>query len=266
MSGALVALRSADELVPGINVGVPDGAVLRVVEGDLRVTVAGTVVRDVEVRGQLIIEADDVLVCRVRVRSASRRRILATGRRGVIVEDSEIDGLSGGGEWGVGDSDLTLRRVWVHHCPDGIRLLHRMVVEECRVEQLVPRGSQHLDALQATSCIGATVRRSVLLGIRADGVLGNAAVQLGPDTGEVRGLLFEGCFFDGGNDTVSVKSPNARYGLSGVVFDRCTWGSQRRYRALVLPRDPSLTLAVACELAEPVKGALQGAAVPLTRW
>ena len=99
-------------------VGTPAGwTPTRVHQGDLDVTVPGTVVQDIEVRGSINIKADDVVVRRVRVRG--RVWTQHSGRQyRVVVEDSVLgdttdaasrltsDGTIGPGRYTIRRSEL----------------------------------------------------------------------------------------------------------------------------------------------------------------
>lgn len=89
------------------NTGVPAGVTLSPYAGPMTVTTPGTVIEGKLVKGDLLIQADDVTVTKSRIEG----RLSSDAGGSVTVEDSEIDGGDQEMFPSVSFSDITLRRV-----------------------------------------------------------------------------------------------------------------------------------------------------------
>jgi len=78
----------------GEDVGVLKGAHLIPHEGTLHVTEDNAVVRNMEIRGDVIVDADNISMCNVRILSTTQGSALRIndGADGFLLADSEIDG------------------------------------------------------------------------------------------------------------------------------------------------------------------------------
>ncbi len=119
--------REVDGGVPALACGgapFPDGALtgpgataLTAYQGPSRIVSPGTVIESAELSGCLTIAAANVIVRRSRIRTSQRCTgamvsVEAAGA-GVLLEDVELDGLTGGGR-GIAGSGYTASRVEVH--------------------------------------------------------------------------------------------------------------------------------------------------------
>ena len=215
--------------------GVPLGTDLQP-SGSVTVTEDGRVVEGLDVDGCVSVKADDVVIRNVRIRCGGKQRaIVVEGEdRGLVVEDSEIDGL-GSTEVAVGWSGYTLRRVNAHSLLDGPRLGTGVTVEDSWVHDMVRHEDFHGDALQSNGGEGIVVRGNTLVPTdTSTGDLLNAAVQLGAenDSGRLTDVLVEGNYLDGGNYAVNVRDDD---GLSGVVLRGNVFGDGSRYGPVIAP-------------------------------
>ena len=108
------------------NTGLTDPDNLTIVDGDTTITATGATVRNLDVRGTLTIQADDVTVrnCRVWI-GAFWGIVVESGCSGIIIEDCEIGrdyrNSSKGILIGTADStEVTILRCYIHHVGDGI--------------------------------------------------------------------------------------------------------------------------------------------------
>jgi hypothetical protein len=108
------------------NTGLTDPNNLTVVNGDTTITAAGATVQNLDVRGTLTIQANNVTVrnCRVWI-GAFWGIVVTSGYSGILIEDCEIGkdyvNSSKGILIGAADStEVTIQRCYIHHVGDGI--------------------------------------------------------------------------------------------------------------------------------------------------
>jgi hypothetical protein len=108
------------------NTGLTNPDNLTIINGDTTITVSGATVRNLDVRGTLTIQADNVTVrnCRVWI-GAFWGIVVAAGYSGILIEDCEIgkDYVNSSKGILVGTSDsteVTIQRCYIHHVGDGI--------------------------------------------------------------------------------------------------------------------------------------------------
>jgi hypothetical protein len=219
--------------------GVPAGTVLRP-SGSIEVTEDGAVVDGLDIAGCVVVRADDVTIRNSRIRcsdpSTANVVQVGDGATGLVVEDTEIDGM-GTADIGIGWSDYTLRRVEITGTNDGARLGDDVLVERSWIHDMVRQGELHPDCLQATQGTNITVRGNSLdVYARGTGDLNNAAIMLGSETGKRRleDVLVEGNWLNGGNYTVNVRQDAT---LDGVVFRDNVYGPDSRYGQAQAPAD-----------------------------
>jgi hypothetical protein len=108
------------------NTGLIDPDNLTVVNGDTTITATGATVQNLDVRGTLTIQADNVTVrnCRIWI-GAFWGIFVASGYSGILIEDCEIGKdyvnsskgiLIGADE----NTEVTIQRCYIHHVGDGI--------------------------------------------------------------------------------------------------------------------------------------------------
>ena len=108
------------------NTGLTDPNNLTVVNGDTTITAAGATVQNLDLRGTLTIQANNVTVrnCRVWI-GAFWGIVVTSGYSGILIEDCEIGkdyvNSSKGILIGAADStEVTIQRCYIHHVGDGI--------------------------------------------------------------------------------------------------------------------------------------------------
>ncbi|KQT91973.1 hypothetical protein ASG49_08245 [Marmoricola sp. Leaf446] len=131
--------------------GVPAGTTLEP-SGSIVVDTPGQVVRGLEVRGVVTIEASDVTVEDTRVIADGYFAItVADDVDGVVIRDSEIDGRGRSGSAGsagiVGGSPL-LERLDIHGVENGVVPGSGTVLRQSWVHDLVAPGDPHYDGVQ----------------------------------------------------------------------------------------------------------------------
>ncbi|WP_437740403.1 right-handed parallel beta-helix repeat-containing protein [Sorangium sp. So ce302] len=133
--------------------GVPAGTLLTVMEGDLNITDAYTVIDGKDIRGCVSVNAPGVVIRNSRVSCPSSIVVSSFGGAftgtGLLIEDSEIDcqGTSG---TAVGDTNFTVRRVDIHGCENGFDLDGDVLIEDSYVHDLYQSAEAHTDGAQIT--------------------------------------------------------------------------------------------------------------------
>lgn len=204
------------------NTGVPGGTSLRVHQGDLTITKAGTVIDGLDIRGFVTIKAPRVVIRRSIIRgsaggpSFSRGLIAITTKaaRGYLVEDvtlapqnshPNIDGIK------VNQAGM-LRRLDISRTVDGILVYgHGVRVERSFLHDFAhfesdPQqggGASHDDAIQVQAGLDVRIVRNTLRGAY------NAAVMVTQDAGTTRRLWIIDNWIDGGGCSINYKSNGA---------------------------------------------------------
>lgn len=216
--------------------GVPAGTQLRR-SGPLRITTPGTVIDGLDVSGSIVIAAPDVVIrnTRVTANSADVARVIegSDDAQNVMIEDVEVDG-AGLADIGVDVSRATLSRLDVHGANDGVRMGRDIVLQDSWVHDLVRKGELHPDAVQGISAKDVQIIDNVLDPRATEGDLGNAAIMLSSDSGDMtsRNVVIRGNVLDGGNYSINIsKAIDAQ----GFVVDDNTFGGSARYGPVVTP-------------------------------
>ncbi|MBD8870482.1 hypothetical protein [Nocardioides donggukensis] len=160
----------------------------------LTVTEDGTVLADVEIRGQLTIDADRVVVRNVRVVSEGYYAILVSGRD-VLIEDST---LTGGPESTASlaaaeGGQFVARRLDVSGAEDGVRLADDCVLADSFVHDLSGGDGRHNDGVTADGHSGWSITGNTILNAHDQTAavwVGDA--RYGPSSGVLEGNLIGG--------------------------------------------------------------------------
>lgn len=230
--------------------GVPAGTALQVHEGDLVVSEPGTVVDGLDVRGVVVVLADDVTITNTRVRGRPATHTTAligmshgyrnlTVRRSELVPDEPSPYLYGVIGW-----DLTLDEVEIARVVDGVHVIGSDVtVRSSWIHSLVhydadpneQGGPTHDDGVQVQA--GSNVR---ILDNRIEGGW-NAAVQVTQDRGPTSDLVITGNFLDDGLCTVNIVEKS--FGpLAGVTVSGNTFGRGQRATDCAIVRTETTVL------------------------
>lgn len=159
----------------------------------------GTTVAGVEYSGQVTIDADDVVLRNVVIRSNGPYGVLVSGRRAVL----ENVTLVGGPETSAllaadGAGQFTARRIDASGAEDGVRLGNGSVLSESYVHSLRPGPDAHNDAVTADGARGWEITGNTIVNPHAQ----TAAVWVGDARyGATEGLL-SGNLLAGGGYTI----------------------------------------------------------------
>ena len=133
--------------------GVPPGTTLTVVDGDLDIKTANTVIDGKDIRGCVNVQAPGVVIRNSRVSCANFIVIASFGGAytgaGLLVEDSEIDCQNTGGT-AFGDTNFSVRRVNIHGCENGFDLDGENSIVDSYIHDLYQSAEAHTDGAQIT--------------------------------------------------------------------------------------------------------------------
>lgn len=189
----------------GTNTGVPSGATLTN-SGSITVNTNGAIIQNLNITGQIVINANNVTIRRVRITSGDYYPIDYSGHTGLTVEDSEILGTSSSVTAGLSFSDYTAKRVIVTGCADGFKANENVLIEDCYVYGLAVGQDTHNDGVQTTGGSNVTVRHSTFKLGDDTGV--SAVFQFGNEWGTNTNWRIENCLIDGGGWSINA-SPDA---------------------------------------------------------
>lgn len=185
------------------NTGLTDPSALEVHHGTLTVREDNTVVENLEIRGKLEINgAKNVTVRNVWVYTRSAYQVRVYNGGSMTIEDSEIgnpDVISTYGSRGLSGTNITARRLNIHHVEDGIKLGDDSTYDRIYCHDLASdRSSPHMDCTQDDG--GGenwSITNSTL-----DANHQNSAVIIKSDLHPIRNVVVDGNYLNGGNYTI----------------------------------------------------------------
>jgi hypothetical protein len=127
------------------NTGVPQGTTLTQ-SGGITVSTAGAVINGLDISGPVVVNAPNVTIRNSRIRTTSYWAV-DNNSTGLLIEDTEIDGLNGYGNC-FGSSYATIRRVDMHGCENGLNVAGKLTLEDSYIHGLTTGGSAHTDGAQ----------------------------------------------------------------------------------------------------------------------
>jgi hypothetical protein len=204
---------------------------LTVHEGDLTVSQDGEVVENLEIRGELRITANNVVVRNVWVYTTSFWTIYVQSGSATF-QDVEIGHPDFVGERGIGGDNISASNLDIHSVEDGIKIGSNVVYNGVRVHDLRSRSSSpHADAVQADGGSSNVVIKNSSLDSSGPLGNGNAAVIIKSDLGSLSNITFTNNYLNGGNYTVYVR--DGGYGMpSNITFTNNRIGPNRAYGIL----------------------------------
>lgn len=185
------------------NTGVPAGTTLTS-SGSITINTNGAIVQDLDISGQIIVNADNVTIRRVRITSWDYYPIAYTEHTGLLVEDSEIIGLSENVTAGMSFDNYTARRVIVTGCADGFKANANVLIEDCYVHSLAVGQDTHNDGVQCTGGSDVTLRHNTFKLGGQNGI--SAVIQFGNEWGTNDNWLVENNLIDGGGWSINASN------------------------------------------------------------
>jgi hypothetical protein len=147
--------------------GVPVGAQLAVVTGNMTISTANTVIDGKDIRGCVSVKAPGVVIRRSHISCADFFVISSFGAdysgAGLVVEDTEIDCRDGPGT-GIGDDDVTARRLNIHGCENGFSMDSNLDVRDSYIHDLWNGGASHTDGIELEGGTNITIMHNTIYG------------------------------------------------------------------------------------------------------
>lgn len=189
------------------NTGVPSGVSLTS-SGSITVTQNGAIIQGLDISGQIVINADNVTIRNCRITSGDYYPI-DYGRTGLLVEDTEIIGLSYTVTAGISFDSYTARRVNIHGTADGLKANANVLIEDCYIHDLIYDAAHdtHNDGVQTTGGSSVTLRHNTIK--LSTTPMANAAIQIGTENGSNSNWLVTNNLLDGGGWIVNSGSGNS---------------------------------------------------------
>jgi hypothetical protein len=156
---------SACGLPDATNTGVPAGTALSVVNDNVTVTKAGTVIDRKDIRGCVRVQAPGVTIRRSKI-TCPDFYVIASFRdeysgNGLVVEDSEISCGDTRGT-ALGDNNVTARRLNIHSCENGFDIDASFTVQDSYIHDLFQGEEAHTDGIQLAGGARITINHNTI--------------------------------------------------------------------------------------------------------
>jgi hypothetical protein len=127
--------------------GVPPGTTLTP-SGGMTINAAGTVVDRRDISGPVVVNAPNVTIRNSRIRTTAFWAI-DNNSTGLVIEDSEIDGLGANGTC-IGSDNFTVRRADIRGCENGFNICcnGNVLIEDSYIHDLTTANEAHTDGAQ----------------------------------------------------------------------------------------------------------------------
>lgn len=201
------------------NTGVPAGTTLTN-SGSLTVTTNGALIQNLNISGQIIINADNVTIRNCRITSSDYYPIdHNNGNTGLLVEDSEIIATTYNVTAGMSFTDYTARRVSVTGSADGFKADSNVLIEDCYVTALGIGPDTHNDGVQTTGGSNVTLRHNTF---KLGGQTVSSVVQVGNEWGTNSNWVIQNNLIDGGGWRINASNNPADNPNFQVINNRFT--------------------------------------------
>lgn len=203
------------------NTGVPAGATLTN-SGSLTINVNGAVVQNLNINGMITVNANNVTIRNCRITSSDYYPVNYDGATysGLLVEDSEIIGLTSDVTAGMSFSNYTARRVFVTGTADGFKADAYVLIEDCYVTQLAIGEDTHNDGVQTTGGENVTLRHNTFKLGGQNGI--SSVVQFGNEWDTNTHWLIENCLIDGGGWSINASNDPSDNPDTTIINNRFT--------------------------------------------
>jgi hypothetical protein len=192
--------------------GIPPGTHLMPYAGTLHVVRDNAVIRNLEIRGQVIVDADNVTMSNVKIISTAENFALKVehGADGFVLMDSETDGS--GITASAIDGHGTFLRNEIHGAENGINVTGPSLIRENYIHGLKNRnGSPHYDGIQVDGGRDVQIIRNTIINENTQ----TAAIMLDNYFEGLSNITVEGNRLIGGGYTVYIDGRFA----GGAVID-----------------------------------------------
>jgi hypothetical protein len=219
------------------NTGVPPGTTLTRHDGNITITKAGTVLKDLDVHGFVVVEASNVTIERSIVRGGvshgDTALVKVVSGTNVLVEDSElvpeytsvqIDGIRG--------ANYTALRLNIHGTNDASKITgDNVTIEDSYIHDLpfFPHDPDQGGNPAHNDGVEIFVGKNLHITDNAFYIAttGNSAMQVKQNLGVVTDLHFTGNYAEGGDCTVNVVNL-PRPSMTGIQVDNNRFGRNTR--------------------------------------
>jgi hypothetical protein len=210
------------------NTGVPKNIELRR-SGSLVISTPGTTVSDLDIDGDVVIDASDVTLMQSRVRAATGFFDVVRIKRGltgVVIRDCEIDGVGTDNEGinGIRGTGTFLRNN-IHHVENGITLDgNDAVIQHNYIHDLEASGSPHYDGIQIDGGISnVTITHNSVINSYDQ----TAAIMIDNYFGPISNISVDNNLLVGGGYTVYSDGRFAGGAIAGVSITNNRMGKGR---------------------------------------
>jgi hypothetical protein len=235
--------------------GVPSGVRLTQHTGDLRVTTPGAIIEGLDVRGRILVEADNVTIRNSVVRGTAAGWTTSTGlimnntgRKNLVIVDSELTAtVRNSSINGVFGANFSAERLDISNVVDSVRILGDNVsVTDSWMHDNIHLASDplragtptHDDSIQIEGGRNVTIARNSMSSAK------NAAIQITQGQGIVGNVSVTGNFMDGGGCTVNVSQKGGGP-ISGMSLTDNTFGGASAIAGCAIISPPTSLLVTA---------------------
>jgi serralysin len=199
--------------------GAPAGVALTP-SGGLTINTPGVVIEGLDIQGMVTINANNVTLKNSKVAAGGWAVInITSGRRGVVIQDCEINGLSAEGVRGISGQGTFLRNN-IHHTEDGIYLsgsdISFTLIQDNYIHDLQSNWSgPHYDGIATDGHVSnVTIRHNTVINSHNQ----TSAVMLSNYFGSVMNVTVDNNWLEGGGYTVYSDGQFNGGTISGVSF------------------------------------------------
>lgn len=143
------------------NTGVPAGTSLTIVNGDVNITVAGTIYENRDVRGCITVNAPNVIIRRSKVSCPGGA--ISSFSTNLLVEDATVDCQGKAQTAAIGANNYTARRVNVSKCENLLWAGDNVTIEDSYLHDPIPYDpvtDPHVDGIQMYFGSNVTIRHN----------------------------------------------------------------------------------------------------------
>ncbi|WP_445493012.1 Ig-like domain-containing protein [Rhodopseudomonas sp. RCAM05734] len=183
------------------NTGVPAGVTLTP-SGDLIINTPGAVIQNLDIKGQVIINAANVTLLNCKIASNAFDVVLIKeGVTGAVIKNCDIDGLGSGGQ-GIGGQGTFVANN-IHDCADGIDVRgDNTVIQDNFIHNMRGTPDSHFDGIQADGGFSNLVIQHNTV-INEEGQ--TSAIMLDNYWGAINNVLIDNNLLIGGGYTVYIN-------------------------------------------------------------
>jgi hypothetical protein len=225
------------------NTGVPAGITLTP-SGSITISTPGAVVSGLNISGTVNINANNVTLKNVRVRSSSFAVVrIQAGRSGVVIQDCEIDGVgtNNAGNHGIAGEGATVRRCEIFNVENGITPQSSnspWIIEDNYIHTLKASGSPHYDGIQVDGGLSnITIRHNTVINQHSQ----TAAVMIDNYFGPISNVTVDNNRLVGGGFTVYSDGQFSGGSITGVRFTNNRLGRGYWGYASIVNNSPTWT-------------------------